>query len=228
MPINHTDKTGQLSNIFYRRRLPHYQPSEATYFITYRLSGSLPAEVVTRLKNEMELLERSANKTAADKNPKLELKNYHSLYFSKFDALLDKNNTGPRWMKQPEIADLIDSAIRYRDGKEYDLFASTVMPNHVHQVFHTGTELFPGLEKNKSQYPVTRILQSMKWYTALKANKILGRSGPFWQQESYDHVVRDGKELERILYYVINNPVKACLVKDWRDWKWTYLKKGLL
>ena len=228
MPINHTDKTEQPENIFYRRRLPHYQPSEATYFVTYRLSGSLPTEVVIRLKNEIEQLEKSSNKIITNKNPKLEIKNYYSLYFSKFDALLDENKKGPRWMKQPEIADLVDSAIRYRDGREYDLFTSTVMPNHVHQIFRTGIELFPGLGGNKSHYPVTRILQSLKWYTSLEANKMLGRRGPFWQPESYDHVVRDGRELERLLYYIINNPVKAGLVKDCRDWKWTYLKKGLL
>ena len=228
MPINHTDKKTQPINIFYRRRLPHYQPSVATYFVTYRLLGSLPVEVIMQLKEEMELLEKSKNAIITDKNPKLGFKNYHSLYFSRFDALLDKNKNGPHWMKRPEIADLIDSAIRHRDGKEYDLFASTIMSNHVHQVFQTGIELFPNLRDKKSQYPVTGIMQRLKWYTALEANKTLGRRGAFWQQESYDHVVRDGKELERILYYVINNPVKAGLAKDWREWKWTYLKKGLL
>ena len=46
--------------------------------------------------------------------------------------------------------------------------------------------------------------------------------GSFWQAESYDHVVRNG-ELERIISYVLENPVKAGLVEDWEQWPYTYL-----
>ncbi|MCL5021739.1 MAG: hypothetical protein M1339_08835 [Bacteroidetes bacterium] len=59
-------------------------------------------------------------------------------------------------------------------------------------------------------------------------NPSLGRSGPFWQDESYDHVIRGAAELERTILYVINNPVKAGLAKSWENWPWTYLKPGVL
>jgi len=71
---------------------------------------------------------------------------------------------------------------------------------------------------------LTERLENLKWYTALKGNEILYRTGAFWQHESYDHLVRDAEELERIIQYILNNPVKAGLVKDRRDWKWHYLK----
>ena len=48
-----------------------------------------------------------------------------------------------------------------------------------------------------------------------------GKEG-FWDAESYDHFVRDDAELARIINYVLNNPVQAGLVKDWRDWKWSW------
>ncbi len=67
-------------------------------------------------------------------------------------------------------------------------------------------------------------MHSLKRYTAYEANQILGRSGAFWQHESYDHFARDEKELERIIKYVLYNPVKAGLVDDWKSWKWTYCK----
>ena len=54
------------------------------------------------------------------------------------------------------------------------------------------------------------------------------RSGASWQEESYDHVVRDGKELDRTIWYLLNNPVAAGLVKDWREWRWSYVKEGLI
>ena len=63
-----------------------------------------------------------------------------------------------------------------------------------------------------------------KGYTAHKANRLLGRKGAFWQQESYDHVVRDANEWQRIVTYVLNNPVKAGLVDRWEKWQWSYCR----
>jgi hypothetical protein len=45
--------------------------------------------------------------------------------------------------------------------------------------------------------------------------------------DSYDHVVRDGGELERVIWYVLVNPQKAGLVKSWKDCMWTYFKPGM-
>ncbi|MEW5986568.1 MAG: hypothetical protein AB1791_08050 [Chloroflexota bacterium] len=67
----------------------------------------------------------------------------------------------------------------------------------------------------------------MKGYTAGQANLLLERTGAFWQHESYDHYVRDAAELERIVAYVVNNPVKAGLVTDWQEWPWAYCKYTL-
>src|SRR5437868_13312707 len=62
--------------------------------------------------------------------------------------------------------------------------------------------------------PLAEIMHSLKSYTANRANEILGRSGQFWQHESYDHWVRDDEELERIVAYIAWNPVKANLVRE--------------
>jgi REP element-mobilizing transposase RayT len=67
-------------------------------------------------------------------------------------------------------------------------------------------------------------MHSLKRHTAHEANLILGRDGTFWQHENYDHFARDEAELERIIKYVLYNPVKAGLVKEQKDWKWTYCK----
>ncbi|WP_240540755.1 transposase [Hymenobacter montanus] len=86
------------------------------------------------------------------------------------------------------------------------------MPNHVHMV----------VELPETAPPLIRTMQRLKGYTATQANKLLARSGTFWQPESYDHVVRPG-ELERIINYVLENPVKAGLVDEWGQWPHTYL-----
>lgn len=59
--------------------------------------------------------------------------------------------------------------------------------------------------------------------TAALCNRYLGRNGAFWQHESYDHIVRSEREYERILAYIVNNPVRAGIVKDWRDWPYTFV-----
>jgi putative transposase len=64
-------------------------------------------------------------------------------------------------------------------------------------------------------------MQSIKGFTARECNRLLAQAGMFWQQESYDHVVRDDDELERIIQYVLNNPVKAGLVERPELWRWS-------
>jgi REP element-mobilizing transposase RayT len=79
------------------------------------------------------------------------------------------------------------------------------------------------MKENNSQYILAKILQNLKRYTAKGSNRLLNRTGPFWQHESYDHLARDENELKRIVIYVLNNPIKAGLCDAWKDWPWTYL-----
>src|SRR5438132_1550486 len=53
-----------------------------------------------------------------------------------------------------------------------------------------------------------RIMYSLKRFTANACNRVLQRRGTFWQAESYDHWIRDSQEMERIIRYVEENPVK--------------------
>ncbi|MEX0868028.1 MAG: hypothetical protein WD030_11775, partial [Pirellulales bacterium] len=69
--------------------------------------------------------------------------------------------------------------------------------------------------------PLSRIMQSLKSYTANRANEMLGRSERFWQRESYDHWIRDLDELERIVSYIRGNPVAAGLCEQARDWRYS-------
>jgi REP-associated tyrosine transposase len=67
-------------------------------------------------------------------------------------------------------------------------------------------------------------MHSLKLYTAREANKVLQRSGTFWEHESFDHYIRNEAEWKRTVKYVLENPVKAGLVRTWQDWPWNYLR----
>ena len=138
-------------------------------------------------------------------------------YFAGWDATLDKAKLGPRWLSQPEVAEIIKEAMHYRDGKVFDLHAFCIMSNHVHAVFEP-------LSRSEWHSDLHKIMQSLKRHTARQANVLLGREGAFWQDESYDHVIRDSEEYTRIINYVLENPVKAGLVLKWDEWRWTYCK----
>lgn len=90
----------------------------------------------------------------------------------------------------------------------------------------------PDWSSYKGRHPLSTdiadILENLKWYTALNCNRILGREGQFWQHESYDHLIRDSEELERTIWYILNNPVRAGLTDSWDHWAWNYVKPGLV
>ena len=73
-------------------------------------------------------------------------------------------------------------------------------------------------------HPMSAIVHSLKRDTARQADLLLGREGRFWQHENYDHVVREEAELSRIIIYVVPNPGVAGLVREWKDWDWTYCR----
>ncbi len=87
----------------------------------------------------------------------------------------------------------------------------------LHHESGLGCEMPVG-ESSDAENPLSSIMHSLKSYTAHEANKILKRSGTFWQSESYDHWVRDEDELERIVNYIAGNPVKAGLVEKPHEW----------
>ncbi|HEV2690509.1 MAG TPA: transposase [Bryobacteraceae bacterium] len=125
------------------------------------------------------------------------------------DRLLDQGQWGPTFLRQPEVAQVVLASIhRSVEIGHYQLHSWVIMPNHVHLL------LTP-------QVRLSKLLGSMKGTTAKRANLLLDRSGqPFWQDESYDHAVRNGEEFRRIRRYIENNPVNACLVARPEDYQW--------
>ncbi len=218
--------------IIYRRNLPHIHPSNAVFFITFRLAGTLPLQVIQRLRQQRE---RELNRCKAKfKSNSIKLKNeryaIQKKYFGKFDALLDEPYMGPVWLANPGIAQIVKDKLHAFDGVRYKLIAYIIMPNHVHLVFDT--KIFKVKQQNRQSenkkrkyYPVAKIMQLIKGNTSFKCNRLLKRKGQFWHYESYDHVVRNFDELIRIIKYVLYNPVKAGLVAYWKDWPFSYCAK---
>jgi REP element-mobilizing transposase RayT len=208
--------------------MPHIQPGGATFFVTFCLADSLPKEVALRLKEEQSKNERLLYKVKDETERKKKIDDQRKLYFGKFDEILDKATSGPCWLKDERIVKVVADAICLHDKKEYDLLAYCIMPNHVRLVFTVRHDFITSMRaearatSTTSRYIMTDILRLIKGSTAREANKILNHTGAFWQHESYDRVVRDEKEVNHIIWYTINNPVKAGFVTNAEDWEWSY------
>jgi putative transposase len=224
--------------IFYRRNLPHIILPHSIYFITFRLHNSLPQSKIIQLKEEYNeqckpFINRHNIPQANDK-----LIQIAEDYFYNFDEILHNCGDGPVWLRIDSIAKIVADALHFRDKKVYDLFAYTIMSNHVHIIIRpiTDTEnnLIYNLEnenklgRSKCDYLLGIILESLKRFTAHKANKELGRTGNFWQHENYDHMIRNYDELITKTEYILNNPVKAGLVDSPEKWQWNYYNVDLL
>lgn len=190
----------------------------------------MPQSVIMQLRDQYKT---SRNKILANSNASLSkdlMEKLSSDYFYKFEDNLHKYNQ-PDWLKYEEVAGIVKEAILFRDNKVYKLYAFTIMSNHVHLVIQPITlppEAKRPIGRADTTYILGNIMESLKRYTAFKANQVLGRSGIFWQAESYDHIIRSYDELISKIEYTINNPVKAGLVDSPDKWKWNYWNLDLL
>jgi putative transposase len=130
--------------------------------------------------------------------------------FLSAERMLDSGSTGPLWLNDPNVALCVERAIhRGTELDHYMLNAYAIMPNHVHALL-------------KPLVPLHRLMSGIKGVSARDANAKLGRTGEsFWQDESFDHWVRDAAEFARIKAYIENNPVKAHLCVKPEDWPWS-------
>jgi putative transposase len=203
---------------FHYGKLPHWQPAGATFFITMRLAGSIPNHIIAQYKAQKNI-EENELKRIFPNDPLLladQLYDLDKKYFGIFDKELDKSNE-PYWLKEKAIAEIIKESIAFFEGKELNTHAYCIMPNHLHWVF----------THNEEAQVLWRILQRMKRYTGTQCNKLLQRQGQFWEEESYDHIVRDAKEFDNIVWYTLQNPIKAGFVKIWKEWAFSFADEQL-
>ena len=192
----------QLATVRQGAYLPHWTLDGAIYHTVFRLADALPAPVVERYRRERAaLLAESGETPSSDTSERL-----RELFSARVERYLDAGQ-GACWLARPEVADLVAGALRHFNGERYHLHAWCVMPNHIHAVVQP-------IHGHK----LSAVLHSWKSFTANRANDVLGRSGEFWQKESFDHIVRDAGDLERTVRYVQDNPKKA----DLGPWRWVW------
>ncbi len=71
-------------------------------------------------------------------------------------------------------------------------------------------------------FGLAEIMNGIKGASAHSINKALGRRGPVWQREFFDHVLRSDESAQSKAQYICENAVRKGLVKEVDDYPWLW------
>jgi REP element-mobilizing transposase RayT len=187
MELRFFDPRDEIENL--EGNLPHWRQGAVLYFVTFRAADALPAEKLRLWAEEKQGWLAS--------HPEPWDAPTHEEYFEQFPRRIQRwldAGEGECFLAQERIRTVVEGTLRHFDGTRYALDEFVVASNHVHVLVTPAS----GVE-------LSRILHSWKSYSAKAINRVANRNGAFWQQESYDHIVRSEDALFRIRNYIRNH-----------------------
>ena len=192
-------------------RLPHWQQHGAVNFLTFRLADAIPKHLLDQWSAE-----RDAWLVYHQTPWSVEVEaEYHRRFSGAMERWLDAGH-GSCALRDPGCRAVVEDALRHFDGERCAHIAWVIMPNHVHVLFvpmeKQGRAVLyrPSL---KTSWKLEEIVPCWKRHSAVRINKLLGRSGTFWQKDYFDRLVRDQDHFANCVRYIRRNPVKAKLRK---------------
>ena len=193
-----------------RGYVPHVESHLLKQHVCFRLADSLPAKVVDGMWQELKATPPSLRSAEMEKRVMTYLEAGH----------------GSCLLREPELAALVQDAFIRFHGVRYSLHAWCVMPNHVHVLFQPLVG-----------WTMSRIVSTWKSYTGRRISEWRKRAGlagvdvaaaglvpggpGVWQREYFDRYIRDAGHYANTVDYIHENPVKAGLVKNAREWKYS-------
>jgi putative transposase len=119
---------------------------------------------------------------------------------------------GESWLRTPVAARILCDYFGHLTEEGIQVPHYSVMPNHWHALIES---------REGQNIDLHAVISRIKGHTSRAINKVVGRIGPLWQREWFDHWIRDEAERKRCIAYIRMNPVKAGLVQNWTDHAWT-------
>jgi REP element-mobilizing transposase RayT len=218
LPIRAFDKADDYG-IVERSGLPHWSQAGTVCFITWRTWDSLPRPVLhdwLKRRNawlrdhNIDPLEPGWRQQIADLPPNAR-EEMRSILAERWESQLDACH-GACVMRRPELAAIVAASLLHFDEQRFVVTDFIVMPNHVHLL-----AAFPTEEAMLAQ------CDSWKHFTATRLNRALQRTGRFWEEDQFDHLVRSADAFEHYRGYIADNPVRANL----RAGEFTHFTKDL-
>ena len=188
--------------IIRERKGPHWRQDGKLYFVTWRQGDSIPREQREEIVRERRAWEERYQHLLPSKIPRAAKLTYARLYHKRIQFYLD-NGYGSCLLRQEVPRRIIVDALHHFNGTRYRLGSFAVAGNHVHAL------VIPARGIDLSD-----VLHSWKSFTSNSINRSLGRTGTLWRPESYDRLVRDAGELERIEDYILSHKQQGAYVES--------------
>jgi putative DNA methylase len=182
--------------IFHHRGyLPHFDGNLLCQSITFRLYDSVPQSVIQDWEREFSILPIQKRSEILRKR----IENY------------EDKGLGSAWLSSNAIAEIVKQSLLFGESQQrYQLHAWVIMQNHVHTLITPNTD-----------QSVSKIVHSWKSYSASRANKVLDKTGQFWQQDYFDRFIRDEHHFFATINYIERNPVQAGLCERPEQWRYS-------
>ncbi|MCK5529451.1 MAG: transposase [Kiritimatiellae bacterium] len=187
------------------RNLPHWIVADKSFFVTVRQKGTLSPDMMKCLRDERE--NAQVNNLSHE-----DIEKMNRQHFNHIESILDSYDPNSAALLRPGVPEVILESIRWLETKrEWKIYAAVIMPSHIHMLIRN---------KGGHSDSLNEDIGKVKRFSATRINSLLEMRGNFWQSENFDHWCRSPESFDKHYAYIINNPVKAGLVKYADDWPW--------
>ena len=148
--------------------------------------------------------------------------NYKRIFKDGYSYFLTMTTYGRNPILIENIKLLRESFWVSKQNYAYTIDAIVILPDHIHMVITlTNAKDYPKIIRSIKQYFSKRC--DPKYYAHYKQSKSRNTEGylPVWQKRFFEHTIRNEKDLQMTLEYMVNNPVKHGLVEDKSDWPYS-------
>lgn len=191
-------------------RLPHWSQIGACYFLTFRLTDSVPRE----LWEPYEAERRAWIQSHPDPWDETTTTEFHERFSGELEKWLDRG-LGSCVLKASPCAAAVAGALQHFEGTRSRMEAFVIMPNHVH-----------ALVQPLHDHSIADLINSWKSFSAKQINRLMDTSGPVWQKSYFDRILRDWTHFARVVRYIRRNPEKARLkVGEYLLWESDWIRK---
>ncbi len=124
----------------------------------------------------------------------------------------------------PESRQVTLDACHHWHGTKMECYLACVMPDHVHLLIRPLPVRKAG---DTSVHSLREILHSIKSFSAHGVNRVLNRTGPVWEDESFDRLIRSESDLHEKWNYIWDNPWRSGLIQPTEVYSFMWTPGGV-
>lgn len=114
--------------------------------------------------------------------------------------------------KESDYLRFLSRLFFYAENLDIQVACHCLMPNHYHLIL-----------RQNGKYSISKLMHKLNLSYTMYYNQKYSKVGHLFQGKFQAREIKDSNDLQRTIYYVLENPVKDKIVDDWREYEWTYI-----